>query len=291
MYTIKHAAQLVGVSVSTLRAWERRYGVGTTKRTAAGYRLYDDEAVRTLTAMHTLVLDGWSVRAAAEEVRRRRTATPDFGPETPKDEHPFVQVAAALDSRALCAVLEAGFESQPFEPMVDTWLLPGLRDVGIAWAGGRISVAGEHFVATAVSRRLSAAYEAAEHDDSGPRIVFGLPSGARHDLGLLAFATAMRLRGANTTYLGADVPAADWANVAETQPIDCVVLAAPMDADAEAAAHAIATVHARRPHALMAVGGSAQDLVLAPSVRLGHEIGTAAQTLAEHLARADASAR
>ncbi|MGH4001980.1 MAG: MerR family DNA-binding transcriptional regulator, partial [Pseudonocardiaceae bacterium] len=27
MYTIKHAAQQVGISTATLRAWERRYGV------------------------------------------------------------------------------------------------------------------------------------------------------------------------------------------------------------------------------------------------------------------------
>ena len=80
MYTIKHAAEQVGVSVSALRAWERRYGVGAAHRTEAGYRLYDDQAVRALRLMNSLVLDGWSVRAAAEEVHRRTRAAQALPP-------------------------------------------------------------------------------------------------------------------------------------------------------------------------------------------------------------------
>ena len=43
MYTIKQAAARTGVSVPTIRAWERRYGVVGPARTTAGYRLYDDD--------------------------------------------------------------------------------------------------------------------------------------------------------------------------------------------------------------------------------------------------------
>ena len=66
MYTIKHAAEVTGLSVATLRAWERRYGVVTPHRTEAGYRLYDDEAVHALSVMASLVVEGWSPRQAAD---------------------------------------------------------------------------------------------------------------------------------------------------------------------------------------------------------------------------------
>ena len=36
MYTVKHAAQLVGVTEATLRAGDRRYGMGPTARSNAG---------------------------------------------------------------------------------------------------------------------------------------------------------------------------------------------------------------------------------------------------------------
>ena len=47
MYTIKRAAEITGVPAATLRAWERRYAIIQPERTDSGYRLYDDESVRS----------------------------------------------------------------------------------------------------------------------------------------------------------------------------------------------------------------------------------------------------
>ena len=48
MYTIKEAAARTGLTVPVLRAWERRYGVVAPTRTAGGYRVYDEAALRRL---------------------------------------------------------------------------------------------------------------------------------------------------------------------------------------------------------------------------------------------------
>lgn len=294
MYTIKHAAEQVGVSVSALRAWERRYGVGAAHRTEAGYRLYDDQAVRALRLMNSLVLDGWSVRAAAEEVHRRTRAAqalpPDVGPALGSVSHsdgghPLVQVAESLDAPRLARTLDAGFTQASFETVVDSWLMPGLKQVGQAWQSRRITVAGEHLVAEAVARRLAGAYEAAGDQSAGPRAVIGLPPGSRHDLGLLAFATAARRQGVSTAYIGADVPVEDWVTAMTTGSPDCMVLAVPMESDAEPASRVIDAVRAQRPLVLAAVGGSAQDLVTQECLRLGHDLGAAARELAAHLIR------
>ena len=53
MYTIKQAAIRTGLSIPTIRAWERRYGVIDPARTAGGYRLYDDEAIERLSQRAT----------------------------------------------------------------------------------------------------------------------------------------------------------------------------------------------------------------------------------------------
>src|SRR4051794_14896527 len=71
MYTIKRAAELTGISVATLRAWERRYGVVSPQRSDGGYRLYGPEDVRALAIMNSLVNEGWSAREAAAETTRR----------------------------------------------------------------------------------------------------------------------------------------------------------------------------------------------------------------------------
>ena len=55
MHTIKQAAARSGLSVPTVRAWERRYGVVDPERTPTGYRLYNDKAIARLIAMRHLV--------------------------------------------------------------------------------------------------------------------------------------------------------------------------------------------------------------------------------------------
>src|SRR3954447_14562368 len=75
MYTIKQAARLTGVSESSLRAWERRYGVVAPRRSETGYRLYDPASLETVLRMRRLVAAGWPTAEAARAVRSG-TATP-----------------------------------------------------------------------------------------------------------------------------------------------------------------------------------------------------------------------
>ncbi len=57
-------------------------------------------------------------------------------------------------------------------------------------------MAGEHFVSAAVHRRLADAFQSLPAGaGGGPRVVVGLARGARHELGVLAFATVLRSRG------------------------------------------------------------------------------------------------
>ena len=68
------------MSVATLRAWERRYGIVTPHRTEAGYRLYDGAAVHALSVMNALVVEGWAPREAAAETLRRIDSGDDAAP-------------------------------------------------------------------------------------------------------------------------------------------------------------------------------------------------------------------
>ena len=285
MYTIKRAAEQVGVSVSTLRSWERRYGIGSPQRTDSGYRLYDEHAVRELSIMQALVAEGWAVRAAAEEAQRRGAAPVDTVSYSP--DQTLVEVAEAFDVAALNALLDERFGSMSFEAAVDGWLLPALRDLGAAWASGRVSVAGEHLVSYSVVRRLSAAYDAAGGNGSGPddapSVVLGLPPGSRHELGLLAFATAARRLGLPTTYLGADVPLDAWRAAVTAAPVACAVLALPSTDQQDQLEETVAAITGARPGTLIAVGGNAQVVAPPSCLRLGHQVGPAAALLARRV--------
>lgn len=302
MYTIKRAAEQVGVSESTLRAWERRYGVGATQRTEAGYRLYDGRDLHALGLMRALIDEGWPAQAAAEEMHRRmssedrRPAPVDAdgvdranGSDGADGTAALIRIAAALDAPALGSLLDRQFSAASFEAVADRWLLPALHALGTAWEAQQITVAGEHMVAHAITRRLSAAYEAAGDNLMAPRLLIGLPPGARHELGLLAFATAARRAGLSTIYLGADVPASEWITAATTGAVGnvaCAVLAAPTEADGSAVREIAEALRAARPDLLVAVGGSAQEFAPLWCVKLGHHVGPGAALLAERLASA-----
>lgn len=294
LYTIKHAAELVGVPVTTLRAWERRYGIAVPQRSDSGYRLYDDEAVEALTTMQSLVADGWAPRQAAEETRRRLdggdgSATSDeSSPSVPPQGHDeaveeLLRAAEHLDVTAVARLLDARFAAAAFETVTDDWLLPAMRELGLAWASGRVSVAGEHMVAHAVVRKLSAAYEAAGARGIGPRVVVGLPPKSRHEIGLLAFAVAARRAGLATTYVGADLPVEDWLAAVDAQEADAVVLAVSMERDLPHVIRVVEALDAARPDLVIALGGGLQDRAASDCVRLGHRVGAAAQLLATQL--------
>ena len=65
LYRSGRAARLAGLSVETLRVWERRYGVSTPQRSARGQRLYSGEQVYRLGLIRQLVEQGHPISAVA----------------------------------------------------------------------------------------------------------------------------------------------------------------------------------------------------------------------------------
>lgn len=61
---IGEVARRLGVSVSTVRAWEQRYRIFDPARTAGGHRLYDEDDLARLLAVQDLVAQGWTLPAA-----------------------------------------------------------------------------------------------------------------------------------------------------------------------------------------------------------------------------------
>jgi MerR family transcriptional regulator, light-induced transcriptional regulator len=294
MYTIKRASEMVGVPVATLRAWQRRYGVVNPGRSASGYRLYGADDIAVLRRMHALVASGWSPKEAAAAA----SAEADLERESsdlPRDEPPrgrsrrtgtgtldLVAAAAALDPEAITWLLDDHFAKGSFEQVVDGWLLPELERLGQAWADGAVSVAGEHLAAAAVQRRLSAAFDAAALDNArSPLLLTGLPPECRHELGILAFATAARRQGLAVIHLGSDLPLRDWLSAADWHQPDAVVIAVPTLSDVAPALEIVEGFAGRRE--LVAIGGRHQDAVLERAGRLG---GRSAVPLGQSIARA-----
>jgi DNA-binding transcriptional MerR regulator/methylmalonyl-CoA mutase cobalamin-binding subunit len=268
MFTIKQAAQRTGVSEASLRAWERRYGVVTPRRTESGYRMYDEQALATVSAMRRLVEEGWSAAAAASRLAADPRLAEDSG--VPASSAPareegedltraFLEAAATVDPVTVESVLDRAFALGTFETVVDGWLMPTLRALGDAWADGWVDVAGEHAASHAVMRRLSQSFAAAASVTRGPRVVVALPPGAVHELGALAFATAARRRGLAVVYLGADLPVASWVRAVHAFPTRAAVLAVQTADDRPAAVRTAQALMRALPDLPVAAGGAQSE--------------------------------
>jgi DNA-binding transcriptional MerR regulator/methylmalonyl-CoA mutase cobalamin-binding subunit len=309
MYTIKQASIRSGVTVPLLRQWERRYEVVRPARTDSGYRMYDEPAIARLRLMRELVEGGWAPSTAAGHVRglsdrevsdAQREQSQLTAGSMPLTEDPdltsaFIEAAGSLRTEAIESVLDEMFTRGSFEQVVTRYLMPALRSLGTAWADGAIAVAAEHVASAAVLRRLSVAYQAAAHGDAdGPAILIGLPPGARHELGALAFAIVARRSGLHVIYLGADLPTADWLRSVEQTRAKAAVIGVVSSADVTPAVDVATALHAAAPDLVITYGGGGAGRVPngAVGTRLADDLSAATAALRELIAtrRADAGA-
>ena len=144
-------------------------------------------------------------------------------------------------------------------------ILPFLEDLGEGWARGAVTVGQEHFATAVVAGRLHALARGWDAG-VGPRAVLACVSDERHELGLLAFALALRGRGWRVCYLGADTPTVAIASVADQLDADLVVVAAALAEPLVRAADDLAGLASTRR---MCVGGRGATPALA--ARIGAE--------------------
>jgi DNA-binding transcriptional MerR regulator len=136
------AAELLGVSVNTLRSWERRFGFPVPSRTSGGHRQYELEQ---LEALRGALLQTDSISAAIELVRRRGAG--------PSSAVGLVDAWDRFDERAADRHMEESLAVRSVERSVEELLLPALEllrsregreaelDFGCRWATGWLHAA------------------------------------------------------------------------------------------------------------------------------------------------------
>ena len=212
-------SEQTGLSPLVIRAWERRYGFPTSRRTAGGHRRFTLSDAEVLTRAAALVRSGFR---AADAIARARAG-----------EHVVVE---AEDDR-LTDLLLSGEPARALDRLRGSWLaigleatlegmvLPALRSIGEGWASGRLSVAQEHQASGIVLSWLGAVRAEMPAPDRGPvRYVLATPEGEHHDIAVWALELLLRQRAVGSLALGASVPQADLvAEAARIRPAGIVL--------------------------------------------------------------------
>lgn len=155
--TVSSVSDELGVSPSTLRTWERRYGLGPAQREAGARRRYQPEDVERLRTMINHVRAGMPAaeaakRALAERLRPSHSAGPDNAAQ-------LRTVVLSDDYDRLEEVLEAAVASHG---LVHTWsrfVEPALKSLRSAPGGDPVGTSPAIMLVNAFQRICRAAYQ------------------------------------------------------------------------------------------------------------------------------------
>ena len=237
---IGELSRRTGVSIHTLRAWERRYRVIAPQRSAGGTRLYAPVDETRVRLMLRYLAEGASTADAAEMVSAapltigagHASGVPGERAESARSS--LGEALDGFDETAAVRVLEPLFAS--FAPLlvIRDVLLPYMAGVGLRWERGEADVSQEHFATHFVETRLLSMTRGWDRG-LGPRALLGCAPGERHTLGLVAFGLSLHAQGWRITYLGADASGAALAFAARATDPDVVVVSKTMPDEIPAA--------------------------------------------------------
>ncbi|MFC3998095.1 MerR family transcriptional regulator [Nocardiopsis sediminis] len=275
-------AHLLGVAPTTLRSWDRRYGIGPDERTRGGHRRYSAASLDRLRVMCRLVAEGVAPADAAEHALAgngsdsaripqprpsSRATNPGGGNTLPLGRSgPTLQgiarAAVRMDADTVEVLLEEAFRTRGAVAAWQDLAMPLLVGMGLKWEGTRRNIEVEHLLTWSVSsvlRRSLRPRASYDHEPMQRSVLLVCTPDEQHTLALEALAAALSENGVHWRMLGAATPvAATVATIERTAPSAVVVWCqTPETADLAclAAAHRAQTTARQRSRLLTAGPG------------------------------------
>ncbi|CAN5537558.1 HTH-type transcriptional repressor CarH [soil metagenome] len=274
---IGQLASATGVEAATLRTWEGRYGVPVSARTGGGQRRYSAREVERVRAMRRLIQAGYGASEAARMVAS--TLAGSLATSLPEGRRDVASLLTEGDPQAL-RLLDRLAAALPVEEVITDVLSPVMREIGVRWARGDVSVAQEHAASALASSWVGTQGRSVPPSLRPGLVVTATPQGERHELGLTMFALFLRRQGLRVLHAGSDLPAISLAGMVATKRPTVVCLSVSTDLGRPGLEEAIHTLE-DHPESTLAVGGGwAEHAVLAErTVRLPPDFSEAARVV------------
>ena len=220
-YTIAELEKLTGIRAGTIRIWERRYWIIKPHRTDTNRRWYDDDDLMRIINISILYRHGYKISKIAtmtgveiaSQVAMLSADTSDTGTQLDS----LVVAMTSLNEKVINEILMRSIISIGFEGTFEMVVFPFLKRVGVMWQTGSVDVGAEHFMSNIFRKRLIVATDSLQpvSNNNSKRVLFFLPEGEWHELGLLFYAFIARKAGHEILYLGQSTPYNALADVIE----------------------------------------------------------------------------
>lgn len=228
LYSIKDLERISNQKAHTIRIWEQRYGLLEPERTETNIRFYDDEQLKKLLNVCTLMNRGMKISHISKLTK------PEMAIEIDKiiaESFHSEKHEEAIINQALISI--STYDQQLFDElfsnaisrfgMAKTYteiIYPLLVRTGLMWIKDDLLPAQEHFLSNLIKQKLFCAIDALPlpHNADQSWILF-LNESEDHEIGLLFANYLIRQHGKKVIYLGQRVPYDNLTNVvAQCQP-------------------------------------------------------------------------
>jgi DNA-binding transcriptional MerR regulator len=250
LYNIGVVARMTGVSMATLRAWERRYSFPDSERTAGGHRLYSEHDVMRLRWVKGRIEEGMQTAQAINALRHQENTghmilgestlpaheekTTPAGPHLSSIQDRLFDLLARRDlSKADLLLGESLALSSPEDLILDV-IGPTLSMIGSAWEEGQLSIATEHLATNYLRQRLLMWMVSGPPPKPVSPILLACAPNEWHEGSLLIMGALLRRRRWPIAYLGQAVPLAELAGfIRDIHPSMAILIAMTEDTAAE----------------------------------------------------------
>ena len=234
-FSIKATAKATGLTVETLRAWERRYEAVLPSRDVAGRRGYSSADIARLRLLRSATELGHPISKVAklppDELAKLVSDAGGLARLTARGQSFVGRALAAAehsDSIGVEETLMSAMAVLPPHEVAGSVLAPLLTEVGDRWHRGQMSIAQEHMVTDIVRRLVTNASRSYFLAEDAPCLLLTTLSGERHELGILLCLWLAATRRCRTHYLGADTPVPDIVQYARDIEADAVLVSMVM---------------------------------------------------------------
>lgn len=276
LLTIGALAAATGMSIETIRTWERRYGFPRAERKPSGHRVYALETVARLRRVAEALARGHRaaevVPASEAELDALLASIPTEPMEPPASVAATIGVADPADWLDAARTFDGGRLRRSFGAewarlgpldFLEHRAAPFMARVGDAWATGALDVRHEHFASAVLGDFLRVARQPLEERSTGPVAAIATLPGELHGLGLQMAAVVFAQAGWRPLILGVNTPVAQIAALATEARIAAVAVSCVNRAASPAnAANAIRGLRRKLPKRTpLLVGGAAAPAI------------------------------
>ena len=228
-YPIRTISELTGVPTTTLRAWERRYGLLKPDRTAKGHRLYNANDIDLIKEIVKLLKSNHTISEAIRIIKNpdlNVLASPEANDHWAYYQQRLLKSIENFNEQNLDTTYNEALSIYPNDMVTEQVIIPVLKVLGERWQTRDAGIAEEHFFSAFLRNKLGARLHHESNRSRGSKILVSCLSGEHHELGILLFCIAAISHGYQVLYLGTDMPPSQLSKVVERTNVSGVLLSA-----------------------------------------------------------------